>query len=125
MTARKQVTHVNDLEVVTREPALAKHPHPSQGGKLGPFEGVEHVLLEDGTETNICTECGYDNTNVQSVIAHKTAHGDRAPSMYPDETLRTILREVLRAKKTGARNFNEIAASALNDMGVKPAMGER
>lgn len=126
MNARKQVTHVNGLAIIERQPALVPHPHPGQKGKLVPTAGVEHILLEDGTETEMCVECGYVNESGRAVVAHMSGkHSEtRGPTMYPEETMRTIVREVLRAKKTGARNFNEIAADALNALGVKMAQGD-
>lgn len=119
--ARKQITHIDGVAIIERQPALAPHPNPGQGGRLVETTGVEYVLLEDGRETNMCIECGYTNDNPRSVVAHMSGQHSltRPPSLYPDDIMRTIIREVLRAKQTGARNFMEIAASALNDMGVQ------
>jgi hypothetical protein len=123
--ARKQITHLDDLEIISREPALIAHPHPGQGGRLVPTAGVEHVLLEDGTETNICSECGYSNSNGRAVVAHMSgAHADRAPSYYSDEELRTLVREVQRAKQQGVRNYAEVAAQRLSQTTMRPAQGE-
>ena len=123
--ARKQITHLNDLEIISREPALIPHPAPSQGGRLVPTTGVEHVLLEDGTETNICSECGWSNNNGRAVVSHMASgHGTTAPSMYSDGVLRSLVREVQRARQQGYRNYAELAAQRLDEMGLHPAKGE-
>jgi len=123
--ARKQITHLDDLEIISREPALIPHPAPSQKGRLVPTTGVEHVLLEDGTETNICSECGWSNNNGRAVVAHMASgHGTAAPSQYSDGQLRCLMREVQRAKNQGVRNYAEVAAARLNEMGMRPAQGE-
>jgi hypothetical protein len=86
---------------------------------------VEHVLLEDGTETNICSECGWSNNNGRAVVAHMASgHGTAAPSQYSDGQLRCLMREVQRAKNQGVRNYAEVAAARLNEMGMRPAQGE-
>lgn len=121
---RKQITHIDGKAIIEREVAQAPHPNPGQKGRMTDMTGVEHVLLEDGSETNICAECGYTNDNVRSVVAHMATHGEKSPSQYSDLVLRNIIREVLRAKKAGVRNYAEVAAASLNNMGVKPVQGE-
>lgn len=126
--ARKQITHLSDgREIIARDVAYAPHPHPGQNGRLVPTTGVEHVLLNDSTETNICVECGWHNDNARAVVAHMSGkHSEtRGPSQYSDLVMRTIIREVLRAKKGGYRNYAQVAAEALNTLGVKPKQGER
>lgn len=119
-----QITQVNGVDIIEREPGLAPHPHPSHEGKLVPFEGLEHILLADGTETEMCNRCGFTHDNPQSVVAHMASHGNRPKSLYDDETLKALIRAVVRAKRAGIRGHCERAAAELNAAGLRTTRGE-
>lgn len=128
----KTTKTINGLEVITREPAIGKHPHPNQNGKLVPISGVTKVLLADadGNDVEIyeCDErgCEYTANNVHSVVAHMGSHVERQPA-YSDEVLEEMIRAVLRAQHPsvgGHRGHMTRAAEALNAKGVKTASGE-
>ena len=122
MDARKQVTHIDGKEIISREPALGRSPNIALREDVA-ITGVEHVLLEDGVETNICSECGWHNVNVGSVTAHLSHHAERRPQ-YADDAIRMVLREVLRAKAGKHKNFCEEAARVLNEKGIRTAQGQ-
>lgn len=125
MDARKQVTHIDGKEIISREPAVIPHPHPRFAGKPVQHKNIEHILLEDGTETFMCSECGYTNDNGKAIPAHISGKHSltRGPSLYSDDVLRTVIREVLRAKAAHIKGFTEEAARVLNEKGLPTAQG--
>src|SRR5689334_3565725 len=127
MTATKQITHIDGKEIISREPAMIPHPHPKFEGKLVETSGVEHILLEDGTETYMCVECGYVSENGRAIPAHMAGKHSktRGPSMYSDDELRTVIREVLRARAGHYKNFCEEAARVLNEKGLPTKHGSQ
>lgn len=126
-----QVTQVDGLEVIAREPAVGQHPRYPDRPAF--FAGVEKVLLSDGTERHICLgaegqPCTFVSDSTRSVVAHRNGTHNlrepRRPTMYTDEILRRVVREVEKAKRAGVRGYCEAAASALNEAGVQTVHGE-
>jgi hypothetical protein len=111
-------------EIIARERAVGPHPHPQYGGKLVPYRNVTKLLLADETELFECEHPNYEYVapNVKSVTSHMFAHyvGKRRPA-YSDETLRTLIRAVCR--HLDRHNRYELAASDLNDRGVRTLRG--
>lgn len=118
--------------IIAAEQALAPHPHPSQNGRLVPFSYVTELLLENGDTRYRCDypvssgkTCGKDTfTKVSSVSPHMSgAHGDRG-SMYPEETLRVLVRLFRTFKEAGRRNYAELTAEELTKRGVPTLDGD-
>jgi hypothetical protein len=111
---------VDGVEVVAIEQAMGHAPNPVNNGKLVPFQNVAKALLADGREVYLCDgpeSCDYYADTVKTVTSHRSAaHRDRGEfgSNYPVETLRAVMRAVLVAKRTGVRNWAQVAAEALN-----------
>jgi hypothetical protein len=121
-TATKQVTSINGTVIVAREPAIG--PHPRWPDRQVARTGIERVLLEDGAEIMMCSECGWTHSDVTSVVSHRNgAHIRKTHQRYPEATLRALIREVQRAKRAGHRGFAMRAAEALNALGLKTASG--
>lgn len=121
--ATKQITHVNGSLIIAREPATGPHPRTRIEGS--PYKGIEKVLLEDGTEAIICSECGWVGESTVSVSSHRTAAHIRTEfRRYPEATLRALIREVNRAKKDGTRGSAQRAAEVLNGQGITTVGGK-
>ena len=104
--------------------AKAPHPHPSQGGALVPTQGINEILLEDGTVLVECDDCGKTFDTARSAVAHRPSHNpSRHGPRYPERTLRLIAREVVIAGGSGRRGTMETVAVVLNERGVKTIKG--
>ncbi len=127
----KTTTTSDGVEILAVQQACAPHPHPSQNGKIVPFNYVEELLLADGTTRFRCAYpvesgrlCGKDTfTEVKSVPAHQSSHSERGPQ-YPEETLRTLVLTVRACHRMGYRDYQERAAAELNKNKVPTLSGE-
>jgi hypothetical protein len=114
--------------VVARQRAQIPHPHPRQNGKLVTCETVNEVLLETGEtvfECDYAADCTHVGSNARSVAAHQTSHSlGKHNSLYPDETLRLIIRLVKTAiRDYGTNGYSARVADDLNRRGIPPARG--
>lgn len=111
--------------IITAQRASGPHPHPSQSGRIVPFNHVTHLLLANGEERFRCDfptpdgpnpTCGKDTfTQVKSVPAHMSSHtADRTGPRYPEETLRTLIRLVRTYQRAGHSDYVQRAAAQLN-----------
>lgn len=122
-SATKQITHIDGKLIIAREPATGPHPRTRIEGS--PYKGVEKVLLDDETEAIICSECGWVGESTTSVSSHRAmSHVRTNFQRYPEATLRALIREVNRARKSGIQGFAGAAAEVLNQQGVKTATGQ-
>ena len=123
---KSSVTHVDGVEVIAREPAVG--PHPRWGKrKMVPRRGVVKVLLADDTERFICEDGDYSGPTIASVVNHRNGtHNRTAPrgTMYPEATMRALVRAVKTAQRQRRRDFAAHAAKELNDAGVPTLRGE-
>lgn len=111
--------------IVDRTPnAKVPHPHPRHQGELVATQGVNEIMLEDGTVLTECDECGKPFENPRSAVAHMTAHNpSRYGPRYPDRTLRLIARSVAIAGGAGKRGVFQEVAALLNEQGVTMLKG--
>lgn len=115
-------THVDGVEVITREPAMGPHPHPKQGGRMVVITGVTKVLLADESERYICDACGKGFDTVKSATGHMPWHNPKTHEpLYPVETIKAVLRAVKHNESR--KNKAELAAVELNRTGVKTLDG--
>lgn len=111
-----QITALDSVAIVAREPAMGPHPHTRQ---LVPYKGIEKVLLADERETHICMDCGWHHPNVGSVIAHRNGthlRRKKERNLHSVETIKTVLRAVklMERDHPRARNIMALAAENLN-----------
>lgn len=117
------------IVILTVQRAQGPHPHPAHNGRIVPFNYVSHLLLEDGTERFRCDfptpegpnpTCGKDTfTSVKSVPAHMSVHTtDRARPLYPEETLRFLVRTARTYQKAGHPDFFVRTADEMNRVGI-------
>lgn len=116
-------TQVNGVEVITRERARGKHPHPRHADRVVEINKVTRVLLADGTECFECDECGHTDDTVRQVTGHVASHYRRTGPMYDEKTLRTVLRVAKRLRNAGFRNWAQRAAAELNEKDVPTVHG--
>jgi hypothetical protein len=104
--------------------AKVPHPNPSQNGRLVPTQGVNEILLEDGTVLTECDDCGRAFENPRSAVAHRPSHNpDRLGPRYPEKTLRLIAREVAIAGGAAKRGVLASVAESLNERQIKMVKG--
>lgn len=127
-------THLTDgREIVAREPAMMRPPNPNSKVTSVPATHVNRLLLvdKDGneSETYECGHpenptCNYTNPNVLSVVSHHNGHvgGDPKP-LYPEETLRKILRLCVRERAVSKSTYASKVAQILADQKVPSAKG--
>jgi hypothetical protein len=118
-------TEVDGVEVIARE--LATSPHPrwkDQHPQTHHF--VTKLLLADGGEVYECNHCHLHDPELKSIKAHLTKHRPNPPQPLTDvETIRTVLREVERARRLyGVGRYGKYAVEALTRLGVRPATGD-
>lgn len=118
-------TQVDGVEVVARQMATSPHPrwkekHPQT------HHFVTHLLLADNTDRYECNHCHLIDPILKSITAHQSAHRPNPPQPMTDvETIKTVLREVERARRLyGAGRYGKYAAEALTRLGVQPATGQ-
>lgn len=116
----KRITHVDGIEVVLQSDAYG--PHPRWRDRQVVISGVTHLVLADEREMYACNTCGDIRDSVASVVSHMASHTERGP-MYPPETIKSVIREVLR--HDDKRNKCELAATALNQKGVETLNGDK
>lgn len=124
--------------IIAREyNAQAPHPAPSQAGRLVASKGINKLLVDPGAagtdderETGVelyeCDPCGWTAENAISVRAHLASHNPaRTEPDYDVRTMRLLVATVTKYKKSGRRNYAELAAAELNTLGVKPRSRDR
>jgi hypothetical protein len=111
--------------IADRKPnAKVPHPHPRHNGELVETQGVNEIMLEDGTVLTECDECGKAFENPRSAVAHMPSHNpDRRGPRYPDRTLRLIARQVAMAGGSSKQGALSAVAVFLNEQGVKMVKG--
>jgi hypothetical protein len=119
------------IAVIQREPAYAKHPHPSQNGRMVPTIGVTQVLLANDHEFFECDlsvggkHCPRQSTNAQSMVAHLTSHNpNKKRPMYDEGVLRTVLRVAAEERARGIRGYAARASERLNATHVERIDGK-
>jgi hypothetical protein len=116
----KRITHVDGIEVILQQEAYGVHPRWRD--KQVVISGVTHLVLADEREVYVCNICGDIRDSVASVVGHMASHTERQP-MYSAETIKFVIREVLR--HDDRRNKCELAAAELNRKGVETLNGEK
>lgn len=123
-----QITHVNGVEIVAREPGVGPHPHPQSGGRLVTWKGVSKVLLADGTEVYMCDDCGRTGPDTRSVVAHRNGtHNLRHPRrpQHSEQALRTLVRWAQEeVQERGLRGYGARVAKRLDEAGIKTTDGK-
>lgn len=121
------ITEVAGKKIIATEPAVGRHPHPGQNGRVVPITGVSKVLLEDNTETHVCNACGWAHPDVKSVTSHMPAHTlNRNLRRYAPDVARVVVRLVREAEREhGRRSKCEVAARRLNERGLTTLNGAR
>lgn len=119
-TQRDLTRTIDGRTVIARQPALTPHPHPSQNRRLVPTTGVDELLLEDGSTTYECVECGKMFYAAISARAHMTSHNPaKTNPAYPWDTLALVVHYVEeRRAEHGVRNSCVEVAARLTTEGV-------
>ena len=107
------------VAVIQRQPGLAPHPHPSQGGRLVETRGVTHVLLANDHEFYECAvrNCTKQSQSAGSIVAHLSAHNPaNSEPNYDVATIRAVLRVAAEEREVGFKNYAVRAADRLNAM---------
>lgn len=118
------IEEINGVKVIQQESAMG--PHPRWPDRLVEFNGVTHVLLEDESEWFVCNDCNASWSTIKQAASHRTAHSEtKNEPIYPRETIKAVLRAVMRSRDAGDRNYCETAAVELNHRGVKTMNGEK
>ena len=117
-------TAIDGVEVIARE--LATSPHPrwkDQHPQTHHF--ITKLLLANSREVYECNHCHLHDSELKSITAHLARHRSNPPQPLTDvETIRTVLREVERARRLyGAGRYGRHAVEALTRLGVRPATG--
>jgi len=118
-------TAIDGVEVIARELAVSPHPRwKDQHPQTHHF--VTKLLLADSREVYECNHCHLHDPVLKSVTAHQGKHRPNPPQPLTDlETLKTVLREVERARRLyGVGRYGKYAVEALTRLGVRPATGD-
>lgn len=115
---------IDGLEIIAREMAVS--PHPRWGMKHpATHHFITRLLLADGTDRFECNHCHLADPELKSIKGHLSTHRTVPPQPLTDvETIKTVLREVERARRLyGVGNYCKYAVEALTRLGVRPAKG--
>lgn len=124
----KQITHINGVAIVAREPAQGQHPRWPD--RQTTFQGISKVLLENDTEATICDDCGFTGEDTRNVVSHRNGTHNRTgppPKQYSDEVLRALIREVERSRRASGNNvkYDGVKVAAImNALGHSRADGQ-
>ena len=124
MTTTTKITHLNGIEVIAVEPAIGTHPRWPNRPALR--TGVVKLLLADGKETYLCTDCNeFTAETADKVSHHRNGTHLRGPAkpLTPEATIRAVLRAVESAKQRRIRGYAEAAAEQLNKTELRPVQG--
>jgi hypothetical protein len=123
--ASEHYTAIDGVEVIARELAVSPHPRwKDQHPQTHHF--ITKLLLADSREVYECNHCHLYDPELKSIKAHLTKHRPNPPQPLTDvETIRTVLREVERARRLyGVGRYGKYAVDALTRLGVRPATGD-
>jgi hypothetical protein len=104
----KDLTHIDGVEVISRQKAVVAADDSAVGNLPGVFPGqvmktVDEVLLIDERTVYQCThhaddDCTYSAPSVRSVTAHQRVHGGKAVAKRAQATIDAALAEAAQAK---------------------------